>query len=106
MIKYYRKNGNNRFKIKTFIITLLIDIDFFKNYNDYYGHLQGDECLKKVADQLKKELEKKILFVGLVEKEFVVLLPSNTNGDYAFSKAEKVRMSVENLRIRHEFSDV
>lgn len=84
---------------------LLLDIDFFKNYNDYYGHLEGDECLKKVADQLKKELRKEDFICRFGGEEFVVLLP-NTNADIAFSIAEKMRLSIESLELRHEFSDV
>ncbi len=84
---------------------IMIDIDNFKKYNDTYGHLKGDECLKKVADCLYKGVHRPSDVVArLGGEEFAVLLPETTlNG--AASLAEKLRHDVEMLNIPHKHSD-
>ncbi len=58
---------------------LFIDIDFFKNYNDQYGHEAGDRCLRRVATAIKSELKRPDDFVARYGgEEFVVLLPRNS----------------------------
>ncbi|MNN36747.1 Phytochrome-like protein cph2 [compost metagenome] len=57
---------------------LLIDVDFFKKYNDTYGHLQGDECLREVAQTLRASLEQRESAAILSRyggEEFAVILP-------------------------------
>lgn len=55
----------------------MCDIDFFKAYNDHYGHLQGDECLKKVAAALKESVKRQgDLLARYCGEEFVVVLPN------------------------------
>jgi diguanylate cyclase (GGDEF)-like protein/PAS domain S-box-containing protein len=55
---------------------LMIDVDFFKKYNDHYGHLQGDECLRIVAAELKKSLHRHCDLVGRYGgEEFVAVMP-------------------------------
>ncbi len=88
------------------ISTMMIDVDFFKNYNDTYGHLKGDECLKFVAQILKgvarRPGDKVVRFGG---EEFVVIL-SDTDKQHTVSIAEKIRMDVEALNIRHVQSKI
>ncbi|MDQ7093148.1 diguanylate cyclase [Desulfosporosinus sp. PR] len=92
---------------KTEPIALIIcDIDFFKAYNDHYGHLQGDECLKKVASGLKESLKRQgDLLARYGGEEFVVILP-NTDIDGAAKVAEVLRADIEGLEIPHLFSSV
>ncbi|HEY0760620.1 MAG TPA: diguanylate cyclase [Acidisarcina sp.] len=83
---------------------LMIDVDYFKKLNDRYGHLLGDECLREIAQALKK----KVLRAGdMVARyggeEFAVLLPG-TDARGAFQLAEKLRSAVEALKIRNEDS--
>lgn len=83
---------------------VIIDIDFFKKYNDTYGHQSGDECLKKVAETLKKTIQRETDLVARYGgEEFVIVLP-NTEQSGALLIAEKVREAVEELNIAHESS--
>jgi diguanylate cyclase (GGDEF)-like protein len=73
-----------------------IDIDKFKNYNDTYGHVQGDMALKTVASSIASSLNRSVDFVARWGgEEFVVLLP-NTDAAGAFITAENVRKNIEN----------
>ncbi len=79
----------------------IIDIDNFKEYNDNYGHLQGDLVLKQVAKQLEAEIPSKNGFVARYGgEEFVVILLKYTQ-DAAVEILEKVRANIEHLGIKH-----
>lgn len=85
---------------------ILMDIDHFKKFNDNYGHLAGDECLKKVAQTLQATLRRKIdLIARYGGEEFVCILPS-TDLDGAVMIAEKFRQKIVSIKIPHEFSNV
>jgi len=78
----------------------LIDIDNFKNYNDTYGHLQGDEALKATAKILKKTLKRSIDFAARWGgEEFAAMLPE-TGLQSTRSIAEKFREDLENAEIK------
>ncbi|QUM76863.1 diguanylate cyclase [Moritella sp. 24] len=82
----------------TFIIA---DIDFFKKYNDHYGHIQGDECLKSVASILNNTLRRPSELVARYGgEEFCMLLP-NTDADNAKLVAGKLLNAVRRLELRH-----
>ena len=83
------------------IALVMIDIDHFKCYNDEYGHVAGDECLRRVADVLRKTVKRPFDLVARYGgEEFVVLLP-DTHGAGAEVVAEEMRASVEALGIPH-----
>ncbi|MBD3754856.1 MAG: sensor domain-containing diguanylate cyclase [Gammaproteobacteria bacterium] len=85
---------------------LMIDTDFFKNYNDGYGHLAGDECLKKIALQLKKAARRQNDFAARYGgEEFVIILPEDTLEE-AYEVAESIRTTIENLQIPHAYSEI
>jgi diguanylate cyclase (GGDEF)-like protein len=78
---------------------LMIDVDRFKNYNDTYGHLQGDVALQTVANVLTDTLKRSSDFPSRWGgEEFVVLLP-NTDLSGAVNIAEKIRENIENTII-------
>ncbi|QUM84764.1 MULTISPECIES: diguanylate cyclase [unclassified Moritella] len=80
---------------------ILADIDFFKIYNDHYGHVQGDECLKLVASTLNKSLRRPSELVARYGgEEFCMLLP-NTDTKGAKLVAEKLVNVVRSLEIQH-----
>ena len=80
---------------------IMIDIDFFKLYNDHYGHVRGDECLKSVAAIIKSHVNRAgDLAARYGGEEFAIVL---TNTDYvgAFLLAEKIRINLEQNKIEH-----
>lgn len=84
---------------------LLMDIDFFKKYNDGYGHIKGDECLRDVAQVLKKELKRPIdVLARYGGEEFVVLLP-DTDLEGAKLVGSRFIQAMAKANIPHEFSD-
>ncbi len=85
---------------------LMADIDHFKPYNDRYGHQAGDECLMKVAEVIKKSLDRQQDTVSRYGgEEFIVLLPGvNTEG--LAKVAQRIRAAVQDLGVSHEASDV
>lgn len=93
---YYLSHPNSSFAL------LMVDIDYFKNYNDTYGHLQGDQCLIRVAQCLSQ-----YPFEGLTTRyggeEFVTIIRSDALSDIA-NLVEDIRKSIETMKIRHEAS--
>ncbi|MFL9608605.1 GGDEF domain-containing protein [Methylobacillus sp. Pita2] len=78
---------------------LMVDIDHFKEYNDQFGHIKGDKCLKKIAQTLHANMQRPGDFVARFGgEEFVVLLPNSTaEGCHAI--ARKLHMAVQKLKI-------
>jgi diguanylate cyclase (GGDEF)-like protein len=84
---------------------LMMDLDFFKNYNDSYGHTRGDACLKSVAKALEGSLLRPEDFVARYGgEEFAVILP-NTGKSGACEVAERILQNVRSLNILHEKSE-
>lgn len=85
---------------------IMIDIDYFKLFNDRYGHQSGDDCLIKVARQLASTVHRKTDFVGRYGgEEFIGVLP-NTTLEKVYEFAEKMRVRIMDLKIPHEDSKV
>ena len=83
----------------SFFALLMFDIDFFKSYNDHYGHLAGDDCLRLVAKVLKQSVERPGDFVA----RFGVVLPE-TDIAGAILVATKLLANVRELGIKHKGS--
>jgi diguanylate cyclase (GGDEF)-like protein len=89
---------------QTPISVILIDVDFFKLYNDTYGHQKGDRCLKQVAQILSKTSNRAgDLVARYGGEEFAAILPGASAKDAAVW-AEIVRQGVEQAKIPHESS--
>ena len=81
----------------------ILDIDYFKEYNDNYGHQAGDACIKQVADQLSKMQGSHIFCARYGGDEFVVIY-KGLSRDEVFSQARNLKKDIERLQIRHEYS--
>jgi len=88
------------------IAVLLLDIDHFKQYNDTYGHLQGDECLKLVAAELQSRFKRPRDFVARYGGEEFVALLTGTDENGALHKAHEVVQAIAAMHIKHEKSPV
>ncbi|MHC1761192.1 MAG: diguanylate cyclase [Negativicutes bacterium] len=83
---------------------IMLDIDYFKLFNDTYGHIAGDACLKKIAEVLTNTIKRATDFASRYGgEEFTVVLP-NTDERGAMTVAEKIRSEVALLAIPHETS--
>ncbi len=85
---------------------LMVDIDCFKLYNDYYGHQKGDECLQKIAQILSTTLRRPTDFVARYGgEEFLIVLP-NTNVEGAEVVAQSIHRKLIEQPIPHHLSPV
>lgn len=85
---------------------IMIDVDYFKDYNDNYGHQRGDQCLAQIAGALSSVLNRsRDLVARYGGEEFTVVLP-DTNEDGAMQIAETMRTEIEALNIEHAYSGV
>lgn len=88
------------------IALILLDIDYFKEFNDSYGHMAGDECLIKIGEMLKNSLSRSSDMVARYGgEEFIVLLPDSGKED-VIKVADMLRLKTESMNIPHEKSSV
>lgn len=89
---------------QTSISVILLDIDLFKQYNDHYGHLSGDDCLVRVANLIAANVNRPgDIAARYGGEEFVVLLP-DTELAGAVVVAENIRLSLLCAKIQHSAS--
>ena len=101
------KNEWNRCKRHAIPLSMLmIDIDFFKPYNDHYGHRAGDRCVQQIAKALVSQAKRSADFVARYGgEEFAVVLPHSEQSG-ALILAEQMRKRVEALAIPHGHSSI
>lgn len=91
---------------RSLICLILFDIDHFKQFNDTYGHLAGDDCLKQVAQVLEGCVQRPSdLIARYGGEEFAAILPQTTIAG-AIEVAQRVQTEIANLKIFHEKSSV
>ena len=95
---------NRAMRNETEISLLLIDIDFFKKFNDSYGHQVGDFILKEFSAVLKKQIRKYDTLARYGGEEFTIILP-DTSRDEALTVAEKLRATVDEYVFEDARSD-
>ena len=84
---------------------IILDVDHFKQYNDMYGHQEGDRCLAAIAAAIEREVTRPADLVARYGgEEFTVILP-DTDDRGAFHVAEKIRQAVCDLKIVHKGSE-
>lgn len=91
---------------QTPLALIMVDIDFFKNYNDRYGHQSGDACLRKVAGIMAEYVHSPGKITARYGGEEFIVLLSHANWKKAYKAAEKIRRKIENLQVPHEVSPV
>jgi diguanylate cyclase (GGDEF)-like protein len=100
--EYVEKEWHRAARSKTFISVLIIDVDYFKLYNDHYGHAKGDQVLKQVASALNTIIKRPSdLLARYGGEEFIIVLPDTED---ATSVAYLCTQVVRDLKIPHEFS--
>ncbi|MBJ8418384.1 GGDEF domain-containing protein [Acinetobacter courvalinii] len=89
----------------TALSVLFIDIDYFKNYNDFYGHQMGDQVISEIAKTIKGSIRHMDFVARYGGEEFVVLLPE-TSAQGAYAVATNIYRAIDRLMIPHQKSMV
>ena len=100
----FEKKYREILRDKRSLALIMIDVDFFKLYNDNYGHWQGDECLRKVAQTLRKNLKRPTDTVSRYGGEEFVVLLKDIDRDGAKKVVQSLIDAVANLKIEHKYS--
>jgi diguanylate cyclase (GGDEF)-like protein len=103
---YLQREWERMLRLKSPLSLIMCDIDFFKNYNDTYGHPAGDQCLVRVSSAMRNTVRRSGDFVARYGgEEFTIVLP-NTDLLGAVFVAESVRSAIKLLKIPHQSSAV
>ncbi len=104
---HYLEQEWHRAKREQLVLSLILaDIDYFKSYNDHYGHQAGDECLRKIAQAIHDAVKRPTDFVARYGgEEFAVILP-NTDREGAKLVAELIHSQIHQLQLPHAQSTV
>lgn len=102
---FLERSWRNACRYKTEIGVLIIDIDFFKNYNDFYGHIGGDEALIKVANAIEMSLFRPDDLAGRIGGEEFIVVVNKTDEGSLFTLAKRIHKQINELDIVHEQSE-
>ncbi|WP_072622080.1 diguanylate cyclase domain-containing protein [Spirulina major] len=103
---HLRREWQLAIRESTSLSIIFADVDYFKAYNDYYGHPEGDRCLVKIAHMLRKSVQRPADVVARYGgEEFIVLLP-NTQKEGLMHLMENIRQAISNLQIPHVRSPI
>jgi len=103
---YAQEAFTRGYKNKANLTMMIIDIDNFKEYNDFYGHLIGDEALKKLARILEKSIEGKDALVARFGGDEFVLIAYDCDIEEAKKIAKSINKNLQSRKIKHEKSYV
>lgn len=81
------------------LAVIMVDVDYFKNINDTYGHLIGDEVLRQVADLLRSSTRKADILGRYGGEEFIIICP-NTSGNAAAQLADRMRQKLAEVQVK------
>ncbi|WP_101226823.1 sensor domain-containing diguanylate cyclase [Colwellia sp. 75C3] len=102
----HMKKSLNTSNLGLNISMMICDVDYFKKYNDSYGHAKGDEALYLIAQTLRKNLHEETDFVARYGGEEFVVVLKNTNKDNAQAVANNLIKIIADLKIPHRESDI
>ncbi|MFQ3617982.1 MAG: diguanylate cyclase [Cyanobacteriota bacterium] len=104
--QHLQQEWNRLLREQQFLSLILFDVDEFKRYNDCYGHQEGDDCLRQLAQAARRIVQRPADLVARYGgEEFGVILP-NTDIAGGRAIAEKIRLGIQALNIRHACSRV
>lgn len=93
-------------RVQQSLSLIITDVDFFKRYNDFYGHIKGDQCLSQIAQTISRCVKRAGELVARYGgEEFAIILP-NTDQKNALELAKLIKEQVHKLQIDHQASDV
>ena len=98
-VKKYLTNFLNDNTYTVPLAVLMIDVDYFKRYNDYHGHIEGDRCLREVAECMKDVLESREGIVGRFGGEEFICILKGVNREGLIEFAEELRTAVMDLSL-------
>jgi diguanylate cyclase (GGDEF)-like protein len=99
--EYFNRQWHQMLSDRTPLALVMCDVDFFKDYNDVFGHLAGDDCLRQVALTIDRVLNRPMdLVARFGGEEFVVVLPQ-TSAAGAMKVAELIQSEIANARMLH-----
>ncbi len=102
---YLNREWNRAIREGNSISILMIDIDYFKAFNDNYGHLSGDDCLIKVAQTIKSHCRRSSDFVARLGGEEFLFIAINMDEEGTRKLADNIRDSIQKINIVHEYSE-
>ncbi|OKP94419.1 GGDEF domain-containing protein [Paenibacillus sp. P32E] len=88
------------------VAVLIIDIDYFKPFNDNYGHAEGDRIIKEVAQVIHGEMEGELQFAARLGGEEFVVAAFDTGVNGAMELSERIRMRIQQMSVHHGYSEV
>ena len=104
--RYFQQEWKRLLREEAPLSLIMCDVDFFKSYNDTYGHQLGDECLRQIAIVLKETVKRPSdLAARYGGEEFIILLP-NTDLEGVTHLAKQIHLKIKSLNIPHINSDV
>jgi len=102
---FLERSWRNACRYKAQVGVLIIDIDFFKNYNDFYGHIGGDEALIKVANAIEMSLFRPDDLAGRIGGEEFIVVVNQTDEQSLFTLAKRIHEQIRKLNIAHVKSE-
>ena len=104
--EFFEHEFRHAIRYKTPISLMMLDIDYFKEYNDHYGHLNGDKIIIKIAEIIKKHAKRSNdLAVRFGGDEYIVLL-SDATEEFCNNIAFNIQEELEQLNLVHDFSTI
>lgn len=102
----YQRIWRQASRDEKYLSVMLVDVDLFKNYNDFYGHVSGDKCLRLIANTLSALVKRPLDIVARYGGEEFVVVCYNARRDFALSLSEQMCEKIESLNIPHSNSHV